>query len=352
MNMLTSLKNLAHQPGKRLVKLPVTTDMNGADVNIHVHVIDGNESGPTLTLLSGLHGNEWQHLHFFRAITEQLQSESFRGRVLVVPMANATAFGSLTRNILDDSDSPDANRLFPLGGVPNTGLSEQIAVTLANEVFKVSDYLLDFHLGIWGSTLGSTIVGIDYSDAHVNQKSQQMARAFGVPLVYHAHMQSRFPGPRASQPYAGEILKIPCCGSFLGGAGFDNDLEESWSQGNIQGVKNVMTLLEMRSGTINLPEKYLVYEAVQRLNPKRGGLLEPTNKREVFGRDVTAGELLGVIRSPFTFDIIEELIAPFDGYLAYWARSYPVRPGEWAFAVIPAEHPGTAWIQRDDYATA
>ena len=46
----------------------------------------------------------------------------------------------------------------------NTGLSEQIAVTLAEEVFSQTDYLLDFHLGIWGSALGSTIVGVDYSD--------------------------------------------------------------------------------------------------------------------------------------------------------------------------------------------
>ncbi|MEM6428002.1 MAG: succinylglutamate desuccinylase/aspartoacylase family protein, partial [Deinococcota bacterium] len=277
-----------------VVRLPVTTDMNGMDVDIHAHVIHkGN--GPTLTLLSGLHGNEWLHLDFFMELHTILSDTTFQGRVILIPLANAVAFGSLTRNIQDDSDSPDANRLFPIGGPVNTGLSEQIAYTLAQEIFPETNYLLDFHLGIWGSTLGSTIVGIDYSDMRVNDESRRLSRAFGVPLIYRAHMQSKFPGPRASQPYAGEFLKIPCCGSFLGGAGFDSDLEKTWTQGNIQGVLNVMSELGMQDSPQLLPERYLVYETIHRLNPKMGGLLQPMNERDSFGREVAAGELLGKV---------------------------------------------------------
>src|SRR5690606_33039905 len=108
---------------------------------------------------------------------------------------------------------------------------------------------------------------------------------------------------------------------------------------------NVMKGLGMLEGAPELPERYLIYERVQRVNPRVGGLLLPSNTTETFGRLVQAGELLGRVVSPFTFEVLEELRAPFEGYLAYWARSYPLRPGDWAYAVIPIDHPGTRWVQ-------
>lgn len=109
-----------------------------------------------------------------------------------------------------------------------------------------------------------------------------------------------------------------------------------------------MSELGMQDSEQLLPERYLVYKTIRRLNPKTGGLLQPINERDSFGREVTAGELLGKVVSPFTFEILEELTVPFDGYLGYWSRSYPVRPGDWAFAVIPKDHVGTAWSTRDE----
>jgi hypothetical protein len=49
--------------------------------------------------------------------------------------------------------------------------------------------------------------------------------------------------------------------------------------------------------------------------------------------------------SPYTFEVLEELRAPFDGYLAWIPRWYPVRPGDWAFGVIPKDDPTTRWVE-------
>ena len=314
-------------------------------VTLDVIVHQGAHDGPTLTLLSGLHGNEWGHLDFFRRIDGEMDHARLRGRLLMVPVANAVAFGTLSRNIRDDSDAPDMNRLFPVGPRPQNGLAEQLAEVLAREVMARSDALLDFHLGIWGSTLGSSIVGCDFSDESVRRRSREMALAFGVPLIFETRMMSVFPGPRAAQAYAGEVLKIPSCGSFLGGRGFDAALEETWSDGNRNGVYNVMRHLGMLDGNAETPGRFLVYETIQRVNPRNGGLLVPVQSHDEFGREVRAGELLGQVVSPFSLEVIEDLRAPMDGYLGYWARSYPVRPGDWAFSVIPAEHPGTRWLE-------
>lgn len=347
--MPTNISDIPFKPGRTPVRLPVTTALNGMDVNIDVIVHDGDSRGPTLTLQAGLHGNEWQHLDFFMRLDRDLPKLRFSGRVVLLPMVNAVAFGTLTRNIQDDSDAPDANRLFPGGPRPQVGLAEQIATVLAEGVLKHTDYMLDFHLGIWGSTLGSTIVGSDLTDEGVRSASRALAKAYGVPLVFNTKMLSVFPGPRAAQAYVGEVLRIPSCGSMLGGAGFAEDLEDGWTDANYQGVLNVLRSLDMLEGEPKLPERYLIYENVQRVNPRRGGLLVPVNRRDDFGRVVTAGELLGRVVSPFTLEPIEDLVAPMDGFLAYWARSYPVNPGDWAFAVVPRDHPGTRWVSAAEF---
>jgi predicted deacylase len=336
------------EPGWHLVRVPVTTDLNGMEVGLTIHVLNGEREGPTLAAMSGLHGNEWHHLETFRELRHGLDAGGFRGRLLLLPVANQVSFGPLRRHLNDDSDNPDANRAFPVPTVQHTWLGEQIATAVATHLLQHADYLLDFHLGMWGATLGSTIVGTDYGDPAVNAQSRDLSFAFGTPMIYRSRMVGAFPGPRSSQGWAGERLRIPCCGSMLGGAGFDRAEEDAWRDANVRGVRNVLAHLGMLDAPLRLPERYLVYEAVQRVNPRVGGLLVPEQLPDRFGREVTAGERLGRVVSPYTLDTIEELIAPFDGYLAYWARNYPLRPGDWAYCVIPADHPGTAWIDAAD----
>ncbi len=92
------------------------------------------------------------------------------------------------------------------------------------------------------------------------------------------------------------------------------------------------------------PPRYLSFEAAHRVNPSKGGLLYPVNRDETFGREVKEGELLATVVSPYTFAVMEELRSPCDGYISYFARWYPVRPGDWAFGVIPKDSPGTKWV--------
>lgn len=349
MTQYNSISQLPDTPGQHKVCIPVTTDMNGLEVAIWVHAMVGENPGPTLTLLAGLHGNEWLHLEIFRRFIDTFDPANVSGTVLVVPMANAVAFGSLSRYVRDDSDNADANRSFPAGkGRRFNWLAEQIATTLATEVFPSTDFLIDFHLGIWGSTMGTVMVDTDFSDEEVNRSSLDMVLAFGTPLIMALDGVRGWPGPRTSKTYAGEILGIPSCGSFVGGAGFDRAEEESWTTQNLVGIRNVMIHLGMSDGEMQLPEEFLLFSTVQRVNPKNGGLLLPANSSDTFGRPILKGELFGRIVSPFSFETLEELRSPINGYLAYWSRTYPIRPGEWAFGVIPKDHEGTRRLSREE----
>ena len=60
-------------------------------------------------------------------------------------------------------------------------------------------------------------------------------------------------------------------------------------------------------------------------------------------REVKQGELLGKIISPYTFEELERLEAPCDGWLKWVSRPYPVRPGEWALGIADAD--GAEWIK-------
>ena len=101
MNIATTLKDLPRSDGWTPVRIPVSIDMNGMEVVIWAHVLDGGE-GPTLTLLSGLHGNEWLHLDLFDELHRILPDSDFRGRVVMVPelrsaiwnIAGITAMGT------------------------------------------------------------------------------------------------------------------------------------------------------------------------------------------------------------------------------------------------------------------
>ena len=49
---------------------------------------------------------------------------------------------------------------------------------------------------------------------------------------------------------------------------------------------------------------------------------------------------------PFTREVLETL-RPVPGYLMYYPRWYPVRPGDWAYGIIHKGHEHTRWVELD-----
>ena len=105
-----------------------------------------------------------------------------------------------------------------------------------------------------------------------------------------------------------------------------------------------MRSLGILPGENRKPRRHLHFENKVRVNPSVGGMLTPVQENERLGREVKEGELLATVVSPYSFEVLEELRAPYDGYLAWIPRWYPVRPGDWAFGVIPKNDPTTRWI--------
>jgi len=334
------------KPGSRsIVRVPVTTDLNGEAITLVVHAVAGRRPGPTLALLSTLHGSEWLSIEVIRRVVEGVDPNKLSGNILAVPVGNPVALQSLTRNTPDESDSPDLNRAF---GGKFTWIAELLATTITRTVIQNCDYLIDYHLGPWGTSMGAVMYGIDYEDEELVGRCRDMAKAFGYPCIMQGRVVSVFPGPRSSLGYAGGVLGKTCIAVEIGGVGFEPDLEELWTKQNVDGTFNVMKQIGMVAGSPELPDRYLVWQKRARVNPTVGGYLRACLPPDLTLREVGKGDLMARVMSPYTFETMEELRSPTDGYVFFTCRDYPVRPGDWAYGVIDKSDSATRWVGCDD----
>jgi predicted deacylase len=331
-------------PGtKTSVPLKICRQRNGSDLKLQVNVINGSEPGPKLFLSFGLHGSEWTQIEYLEEIISTVDPDKVKGTVMGISIANPIAFSYhyTTRNTPDESDAPDLNRVFP--GRPDRWVTFQIAHQITTHILSKTDYLLDFHSAPWGAAvLPRTTYGTDFPDEDVVKQCSEISKNFGCGYIAPRPVATGFPGASSLAGYAGAQLKIPNALFEIGGAGFGAESEAKWKGAAVKGIMNVLKHLRMIDGEPELPEKQLVHYKYFGASPSVGGYLKSFIDPETLGEKVEKGTLLGEVICPYTFKTLEKLEAPGEGILFYTARSYPVNPGDWAFAIIDLE--GAKWI--------
>lgn len=146
------------------------------------YVITASEPGPTLFVVGGTHGNEPAGYTAAQRIVDELRPD--KGRIVVIPRANAAAVAANTRGV---SDLTNLARRFPSGQNP-------IGKT-ANEIWDLivkydPDWFLDLHEGYDfyirnKNSVGQSVIyyptGRTYSDARalVNHLNGQPAVTSG-----------------------------------------------------------------------------------------------------------------------------------------------------------------------------
>ena len=329
------------------LSLPVFTDLDGSSVAVPVHVVRGSGPGPTLTLLSMLHGDEWSMLQTLAELLAGIDASRVNGSLLVVPIGNPYAFRQLRRTSREtlEFDSADLNRDFP---GDQTWLTRRIARVITDEVLAKTTHLIDFHPGPFGSAWMQVVIGRDLP-GDLPARSEAMARAFGVAAISRAEQVGVLPGPRSASAYAGVKLGVPSIIAEVGGLGFDDRLERRWREQNIQGVLGVMKHLGMldalpaRDG----PSEFLLFTRDWVVRPTTSGLLVPVIEADRLATRVEKGEVLARVVSATTFEELESLSAPRDGVLFCVARSYPVQPHNYAYGAADLADPNTVLSRGD-----
>ncbi|MEV4669890.1 succinylglutamate desuccinylase/aspartoacylase family protein [Microbacterium sp. LWO12-1.2] len=292
---------------------------------IAMRVSRGRSPGPTLTILGGVHGDEFEGQLAAALIAETLGPQIERGELRVIPRANPIAAASQTRHTPDDDKN--LARCFP--GSPDGTTTERIARALTESAVEGSDVLIDLHSA--GRALKMPLmIGYDAADAH---RCAPLAAAFGVPIIWEHDVI----GPGRSISTAADrgiaALYVECSG---GGTVRREELEAL-----VGGVRRVAVALGMVDGEV-------VDGAAPRTIRGGDGNLDASITCSGAGiavlfvdvaQEVAAGATLAEIRGA-DGQLRESLTAPFASLVMAVRRDAPVVQGDFIAMLAPLHGAG------------
>lgn len=162
--------------------LKVPSGEDNVETFIPITVHHGSNSGPVLSLISGIHGSEYAPILSMQRLAGLIDPRQLSGTLIIVHVANIPAFTARTI-YLSPNDLKNLNRAFP--GNVNGTVTERIASTLKTEVILRSDYVVDIHAGDANEGLRPSYTAY-YAEAggrEVIDESKRIAIAFGLGTI-------------------------------------------------------------------------------------------------------------------------------------------------------------------------
>lgn len=162
------------------VKIPWASDHSsyGGFLPVPLAVVGGG-SGPTVLLLGGIVGGEYDAQVAAARLVQSLDPEKMNGRVIAMTMANYPAALAGTRN--SPLDGKYLNKTFP-GDVFGTTTSI-IAEYIERHLMSVSDFVIDLHSEARTMRYLSSATIIDDADPNVQMRRLALAKAFGAERI-------------------------------------------------------------------------------------------------------------------------------------------------------------------------
>ncbi|MBU3737355.1 MAG: hypothetical protein FGM55_00160 [Rhodoferax sp.] len=262
----------------------VTRSAYGA-IAIPLAVIRNGE-GPTVFLMAGNHGDEYEGQIVLARLIQELQPEQIRGRVIIMPAANLPAAMAGTR--VSPIDQGNLNRAFPGDplGTPTFAISHYIETVL----YPMADYHHDLHSG------GSSLRYVPFcsmrksGDAALDERAMAALMAFDSPIsmVWAYNPDSRLAGAAAARQGL-----VSLGGEFGGGGHVDRSSLTMLDRG----VRNFLRFTGvMRGQTPDAPSGKTRLMEVSSLDhyvySPEAGLLEPAVD---LGAEVRRGDLAGLV---------------------------------------------------------
>jgi hypothetical protein len=297
-------------PGVRWIE--VCTLASGAPLRVAIHEINGAVDGPCLGVSALLHGDEMTGPEIVRRVARQVDPARLRGRLRLLPVGNPLAFQTVTRGTPLAVEVGNLNRVFP--GDPGGDIPARLARALEVAFLDELTHLVDVHAG-------GTFPIVDYS---ISLRDLDMAMAFGQRVV------------RPVDGYAGTMGALAAVkgkSSLVAEVGGGYTLDGQYIDMGVRGVFNVMRHLGMLDGPLDLPARQIVAREITTLRPGHGGLLYSELPPDRITQEVPGGTLLGRVVSPYTFETLEELRAPFGRNVILLLRPgiTPVNVGDYTY---------------------
>lgn len=292
---------------------------DGQSVEIPFMVVNGKRPGPCLYIQVAQHGSEVQGLEAVRRLLDEIDEKDMAG-ALIYCLPNPLAFRESARTTMFDPLPGGMNRIWP--GSPDGSPTARMAWEIWTGLVKHADAVVDLHTGgrhcpVWVFYEAHGVS--EKASRETAERSEEMARLFGAPLLY-----------LEAEPYGGRKTLRACCVDEgkpaivpeLGGASY---FEEDIVGLVVRGLRNIMVDMGMMRGRVELPEVQTVLKWTEDpmeagVQANVGGVFIPCVK---VGDTVEKGQEVGFVYSPRTFQVLERLKAPQNGYV-FSVRENPV----------------------------
>jgi predicted deacylase len=291
---LVNILGTSVRPGERhVLDLQVARLYTRTSVEIPVVVQRGQEEGPVLLLLAGVHGDEVNGIETVRRILEDLKLQPLaRGTVVAIPVLNVFGFLAMKREL---PDGRDLNRFFP--GSPNGSLASRLAHALVTEVLPAVDVVIDLHSG---SDQRHNHPHLRYTSD--DERSLEIAQAFDPPLILKAAIRER--SLRAHMNKLGRSYVL-----FEGGKA--RSLDDDAIREAYRGVTRVMEHLGLWKGVSDTLRGPSHLSSSKWVRAPMAGLFHPIMEN---GSELEKGMVLGLIADPYG-DHSKQVKAPFGGHI-------------------------------------
>ncbi len=266
-------------PGeRRVVQVDVGRLYDFTEMNIPVEVIRGTRPGPILFLSGAIHGDEINGVEIIRQVIKRIQIGKLSGTILAVPVVNVFGFNARSRYL---PDRRDLNRSFP--GNSKGSLASQMARIFMKEVVLKSTHGIDFHTGaIHRYNIPQIRALLE------NNKTKNMARAFGAPVVLNSSIRD------GSLREAAQKKNIPIL-LFEGGEALRFD--DTVIKAGVRGCFNVMESIGMLAKKKKKKKQDVVIAKDSYwVRSTHGGSLSVVRRA---GDRVAKDEVLGVVQDLF-----------------------------------------------------
>ena len=323
-------------PGREYFRLDVTKLASGADLRLGLHVLTGAKPGPTIGILTTVHGDETMALMAVRDLLNSLDVNSLSGRVAAIPVANPLAVSVFNRQTPEQHGKTDLHEVFP--GNPDGNLTQRMASVITANLLDHIDALVDIHCGGLGGRLQSRADLDASARSDVYEASLKLCRAFNTRFVHANNLAGT-----AARYCNGK--GIPTANPEIGGVYLGPGAEAAYVAETVAGLRSIMASLDMITANPQAAKKQLLFGVKSRfeVNPSVGGFLQSNfSTPPDLGLRIEKGTKLGEVIDLHSLEVIEELRATVTGYLFFSRYSGVVDAGTKAFAL--AEEATSTWL--------
>lgn len=300
-------------PGERRADYFTWPDTMLDGLRFPYFALRGREPGPTVLVLSGIHGGEYPGPLASIALGRELDPATLRGALLILPLVNLPSFWARSA-FVTPGDGLNLNRSFP--GKPEGTISEVLAYRLMAEAVAPADAVIDLHSGDIFEALADHTGHFQSADATVAARNAAMVAAFGLPY------SGSYPAPATSGSLVGNTAMRGKAVIIVevGGNGLVTPAQVTTVH---EGVHESLRALGMLPGPPRITAPTPVVGAAQVVAPATGLWVSVVTVEQ----EVAAGERLGTL-TDLLGERIAEVTAPCAGMVLYHMTALAVREGE------------------------